>query len=71
MQNQIVNSKSRSEWELLIMEWIHNEKDRCMLKRRLLDGLTFDELADEFSPLTVDRIKQRIYKAQTQLFKHI
>lgn len=30
---------SRSELSLLIDEWIFNERDRAILKRRLLDGL--------------------------------
>ena len=38
----------RSEWERLIDEWIFNERDRAILKRRLLDGKTFEQLAEEF-----------------------
>jgi hypothetical protein len=30
---------SRTEWENLIDEWIFNERDRAILKRRLLDKL--------------------------------
>lgn len=29
----------RSEWEYLIDEWIFSERDRQILKRRLLDGI--------------------------------
>ena len=61
---------SRTEWENLIDEWIFNEKDRAILKRRLLDGLTYKELQDEFN-LSIDRLKRIIYKGQNKIFKHI
>ena len=44
---------SRTEWENLIDEWIFNERDRAILKRRLLDGLTFEQLASEFNYSTM------------------
>ena len=39
---------SRSQWENLIDEWIFNEEHRKMLKRNLLDGRTYEQLAEEF-----------------------
>lgn len=60
----------RSEWENLIDEWIFNERDRQILKRRLLDGICFEPLAEEFD-LSVQRTKDLIYKLQLKLFKHI
>jgi hypothetical protein len=44
----IVNRKSRSEWLNLINEWVHNEQDRKMLERHLLDGVAFYSLSIEF-----------------------
>ena len=38
--------KSRSEWENLIDEWVFSERDRRILKLRLLDGLTYERLAE-------------------------
>lgn len=61
---------SRSEWEKIIDEWIFNEVHRKMLKRRLLDGLCYDDLADEFN-LSPERIRKIIYKAKERLYKHI
>ena len=61
---------SRSEWENKIDQWIFNETDRKMLKRRLLDGIVFEKLAEEFE-LSTQQVKLRIYKAQERLFKHI
>lgn len=61
---------SRSEWEHLIDEWIFNERDRAILKRRLLDGICFEPLAEEFG-LSVRRTKSIVYKAQKKLFSKI
>lgn len=66
----IINSKSRKEWEDLIDNWVHNEVDRKMLKRRLLDGICFEPLAEEFE-LSVNHCQSRIKKAKAQLFKNI
>jgi RNA polymerase sigma factor (sigma-70 family) len=47
MENELFE-KPRSEWERLIDEWIFNERDRKILKRRLLDGITYEKIAEEF-----------------------
>lgn len=60
----------RSEWEKLIDEWIFNERDRQILKRRLLDGICYEPLAEEFD-MSVQQIRSIIYKLQNRLFKHI
>lgn len=61
---------SRSEISAAIDEWIHNEKYRAILKRRLLDGLTFDSLAEEFV-MSPRQIKRIVYKSQEKLFRHL
>lgn len=61
---------SYSQWVRLIDEWIFNEEDRALLKRRLLDGIVFDELAEEFN-LSVQQTKARVYRAEKILFRHI
>ena len=61
---------SRSQIEHLIDEWIFNERDRIVLKRRLLDGIIYDDLAAEFC-MSVRQIKNIVYKGQDKLFKHI
>lgn len=68
--SDVVNSKSRSEWEILILEWVHNERDRMLLKRFLLDGITLELLAEEFDLSTV-QCQHRVALAKKQLFKHI
>jgi DNA-directed RNA polymerase specialized sigma24 family protein len=37
-----------SEIEYLINEWIYSERDRQILKRRLIDGITYERIAEEF-----------------------
>ena len=61
---------SRTEWEHLIDEWIFSERDRAILKRRLLDGICFEPLAEEFD-MSVRQIQKIVYKAQEKLLKHI
>ena len=58
----------RSEWEKLIDEWIFSERDRAILKRRLLDGVCFEPLAEEFN-LSVQQTKHIVYRMQNKLFK--
>ena len=54
----------------LIDEYIHNERDRKILKRRLVDGCCYEPLAEEFD-LSVRHVKNIVYKAQERLYKHI
>lgn len=61
---------SRSTVSAAIDEWIFNKRDRAILKRRLLDGICYEPLAEEFG-LSVDRIKQIVYKSQDKLFRHL
>ena len=61
---------SRSQWERLIDEWIFNERNRSILKRRLLDGIRYEDLAEEFG-LSVRQVKTIVYRSETRLFTHI
>ena len=70
MKKMELYNLSRSDWENLIDEWIFSERDREILKRRLLDGLTFEQLASEFNYST-QNIQRIIYKGTARLFKKI
>ena len=61
---------SNTELSLVIDDWIRNERDRKILKRRYIDGIRLEPLAEEFS-LTVDRIKQIVYKSRRIIESHI
>lgn len=52
----------------LIDEYIHNERDRAILKRRLIDGICFEPLAEEFD-LSVRQVKRIIYKYDKSIIK--
>ena len=43
---------------------------RDVLKRRLIDGLSYDEFSVEFH-LSIRQVKNIVYKSQDRLFNHI
>lgn len=61
---------SRTELTEAINEWILNERNRAILKRRLIDGICFEPLAEEFD-LSVRQVKTIVYKSQEILFRHL
>lgn len=61
---------SNTEIIRLIDEWIKGERERRLLKRRLIDCICYEKLAEEFD-LSVAQTKNIIYKCQKNLFKHI
>jgi hypothetical protein len=61
---------SNSDIEHLIDEWIKSERDRRILKRRLIDGICFEPLAEEFE-LSVRQVKNIVYKSECTLIKHL
>lgn len=61
---------SRSEWENLIDEWVFNEIHRKMLKRNLLDGRTYEQIAEQFG-MSSRQVARLIPKLQERLFKHV
>lgn len=61
---------TNSQIVALIDEHIHNERDRHILKRRLVDGVCYEPLAEEFD-MSDRQIKRIVYKLQERLFKLI
>lgn len=61
---------SNSQIRIAIDEYVHNERDRAILKRRLIDGVCYEPLAEEFG-LSVRQVKTIVYKAQERLFMHL
>ena len=61
---------SNSEIENAINEWIHNKRNREILKDRLIDGMIFDELSAKHN-LSVQQVKSIVYKNKETVFKHI
>lgn len=61
---------SNSQIAMLIDEYIHSERDRKILKRRFIDGICYEPLADEFD-MSVRQIKNIVYRQEKRLFKYI
>lgn len=53
----------------LIAEHLHSERDRAILSRRLIDGVTIEKLSEEFS-LSPRQTRTIIHKCEEILFKH-
>ena len=61
---------TNSQIAYVIDEYIHKKIHRDLLKRRYIDGLTFEELAEEFD-LSVRHTKSIVYKYDNTIFSHI
>ena len=61
---------STSHLSAIISEWIHSERDRNILKRRMIDGITFERLAEEFD-MSTRQVKNIVYTLQEKLYRHL
>lgn len=61
---------TNSQIALLIDEHIHSDRDRALLKRRLIDGVVFETLAEEFG-MSDRHVKRLVYKLQDKVFKYL
>ncbi|MDE6679353.1 MAG: hypothetical protein K2K02_09975 [Ruminococcus sp.] len=66
----MIENLSNSEISHLIDEWIHSERDRKILKRRFVDGINYERIAEEFS-LSDRQVKNIIYKSENLLEKYV
>lgn len=61
---------SRSEIEYLIDEWVvdmnHAHRNRLVMRRKFIDGLTYEETAEEFELSTV-QVKNIVKKCKERL----
>lgn len=63
---EYTNSRIRE----IIAEYIHSERDRKILERRLIDGITFERLAEE-QDLSVSQVKRIIWRGSDIIFRHL
>lgn len=70
MAKEIDDEYLNSEMEHAIDEYIHNERNRRILKLKLIDGWYFEPLAEEFN-LSVSQVKNIVGRSKITLFKHI
>ena len=61
---------SNSRVREIIGEYIHDEKHRRIMERRLIDNITIERLAEE-QELSVSQIKRIIWKNSAVVFRHL
>ena len=61
---------SNSQIREVIEEWIHNDRDRTILSLRLIEGRTFEQIAEQVD-MSDRQVRRIVYKRQEQLFKHL
>jgi DNA-directed RNA polymerase specialized sigma24 family protein len=61
---------TNSQISQVIDEYIHSERDRAILKRRLIDGICYEPLAEEFD-MSVAQIKRIIYKGEDKIYQRM
>ena len=61
---------SNSQISDLIDDYIHNARNRAILKDRLIDGLTYERIAEIYD-MSYQQIRTIIYKEQEKIFRHI
>ena len=52
-----------------INEWIHSERDRRILRYKLIDGYTYEHIA-ELEDMSPRRIQNIVYDAEHRLFRN-
>lgn len=61
---------SYSEWEHIIDEAVLNERDRKIMKRKLLDKITFECLAEEID-MSVRQVQRIVKKQLNRIIKYV
>lgn len=61
---------SNSRVREIIAEYIHNQRDRDLVSRRLIDGIVMERLAEEFE-LSVSQVKRIVWKNSEIVFRHL
>lgn len=62
------NNISNTELSRIIDDWIKNERDRNIMKRKLIDGITYERISEEYD-LSVKQIYRITNKYIAELYK--
>jgi len=65
-----VKEYSNSQISGIIDEYIHSERNRKILKRRYVDGITYERIAEEFD-LSVRQVKTIVYRSEHIIIAHV
>ena len=63
---EYTNSQARE----IIAEFLHSERDRRLMERRLIDGVVIEKLAEEFE-LSVSQVKRIIMRDSDIIFRNL
>lgn len=61
---------TNSQISRVIDEHIHSLRDRAIMKRRFIDGICYEPLAEEFELSTV-QIKRIVRREQNRIFRYV
>ena len=61
---------SRDEIVYLIHQFLFSRRDRSMTYDRLIEGMTYEELAEKYF-LSVRQVKNIIHKCKESVFSHV
>ena len=61
---------SRDEIVYLIQQFLFSRRDRSMTYDRLIEGMTYEELAEKYY-LSVRQVKNIIHKCKESVFSHV
>jgi hypothetical protein len=70
MKNERLYLYDNEQLARLIDIYVRGERDRAILKRRLIDLICYEPLAEEFG-LSTEWARKIVDRAEKQLFKHI
>lgn len=54
----------------IIDNHIHHERNRQILKRRFIDGVTYERIAEEFD-LSPRHVKTIVYRNEMKIFRYL
>jgi len=69
-EEESMKDYTNSRMREVIGEYIHSERDRNLLIRRYVDGITYEKLAEEFD-ISVAQVKRIIYRHENVIFKNL
>jgi hypothetical protein len=61
---------SNSQISFLLEQWIRAERDRAILNDRLINGMTFERIAERHD-MSVRQTKNIVYRAMERLISHL
>ena len=67
--NDIIDSRSREYWENVIFQWVHDELARKILEKHLLDGLSYERIAEDLE-ISRATVYNKVSKYSPRVFQH-